>query len=119
MRLPTKLTVHLDRLALGDLENQVDPVVAAADDARRDSGRDAALLGIGGGDIGGVPLGLGGVEHLPRGRFDDLGQILVLDAAVALEVDHVDRGEFRHRHHQRSAPWRQFDRFEQPLPTTR
>lgn len=105
--------LDLDHLALGDVEHEIDAVVGAADDLRRDGGRDPALHPVGFGDGGGVGLGLGGIVGPPRLRLHQPGQLVVLDAGVAFEVDDIDRGEFLHPDHEGAALRHDLDRLEQ------
>src|SRR5882757_3913992 len=96
---------ELDRLdtgfrALGDRENEIDPVVRLLDDF----GIDAYVIAAGAAiDFGGA-LGVG-LDHRTRQRaprlgLDFRGKLLVLDLLVALEGNAADHRVFDHRHQQ-------------------
>jgi hypothetical protein len=99
--------------ALGHFEHQIDAVFAAPDDDRVHRGRQTARHAISLGDGGGVLFGGGRRIDAARLRLEDAEQIVIVDAAVALDRDAVDRGELHHADDQRIAARDQLHRFEQ------
>ncbi|OIQ69608.1 hypothetical protein GALL_487890 [mine drainage metagenome] len=86
--------VDIGRTAFLDVERQINTVISARDDLGRDDHTIPFGGLIGGGDRGGVRLGLRGRIDAPRLRFDDLGEVRRLDHRVPLEVDHVNQRVF-------------------------
>ena len=85
-----------DLRPLVDLEHDVDAVLVELDDLRLDAGGVAALAAIELDDPGDVGAGLRAGEDLAR-REPDLGRdLVVLDAAIALEDDAVDHRILAH-----------------------
>ena len=81
----------------GDLEHDIDAVLAELHHLRLDGRGEAALALVQLDDPGDVGADLGTGEYLPRGELDLLGDLVVLDALVAFEDDTVDHRIFGHR----------------------
>ena len=95
-----------------NFENQVNAVVAAADDTGLDARGDTALLNIGLNDGVGIFFSLRRIENTTGLRFQDWLQIVVFDAVVALDGDKVDRRIFDHLDDQSAALRNKFNAFE-------
>jgi hypothetical protein len=102
-----------DDAALGHFEDQIDAVFVTPDDDRVHRGRQTPRHAISLGDGGGVLFGTGRRIDPARLRLEDAEQIVIVDAAVALDRDAVDRRELHHADHQRVAARDQLNRFEQ------
>ena len=90
-------------LPLGDLEHEIDAIVRQLDDLRLDAHVEASGMLVDVDDALHV-----GLHHRPRQRPARLGlhfggQLVVLDALVALEGHPVDDRSFDHAHHQAAA----------------
>ena len=106
-------TLHLNRLALVDLEHQIDAVVGPADDLGVNRGGQTALHPVRLGDGGSVGLGGGRVVDVARFGLQQALQCLILEALVALKVDHVQHRQFFDNDLERAALRQKFHRFKQ------
>ena len=88
--------LHRGPASLGDLEDEVDPVLRLADDHRVDLGRIAPRRPVGVDDALRVLLRRGHRIGEPRPELHDLGELLVVERVVALEGDLVDRRVLPH-----------------------
>ncbi len=105
--------LDLGHAALEDLEHEVDAVVRPPDDLGLDPRGETSLLRVAFGDEPGVGFGSARVEHPARLRLDESGQLLVVDAAVALEGNRVDRRILNHPDHELVALRHDLDRLEE------
>ena len=106
-------TLHLNRLALVDLEHQIDAVVRPADDLGVNRGGQTPLDPVSLGDGGGVGLGCGGVVDIARLRLQKPFQRLVLQPLVALQIHHIEHRQFLDDDLERAALRYQLDAFKQ------
>src|SRR4030088_2087554 len=109
---------EIDRLdtgfpALGDRENEIDPVVRLLDDFGIDAYVIAAGAAIDFGDALGVGLDHGTRQRAPRLGLDFRRKLLVLDLLVALEGDAPDHRGFNDGHYQAAAVLIDLDVLEQ------
>src|SRR4030081_1999299 len=109
---------ELDRLdtgfpALGDRENEIDPVVRLLDDFGIDAYVIAAGAAIDFGDALGVGLDHGTRQRTPRLGLYFRRKLLVLDLLIALEGNAADHRVFDHGHDQATARLTDSDVLEQ------